>query len=195
MALVIVAAVAVGVVLWVRHDTGPHWDDVDIGQCVRDVPQAAVVSMTGSSRRTPDVPCDDPSAAYVVVSRSTTATDLTRWSEGCPDPSADAVGSGRVREVSWSGRGTDATETFGLMCLAPVLHEGRCYDTDRGLGVRAAEACLPSYRRVTRRIPGVADLGLCSPRTGLALTRPEVTYCESTVAPPAPLGADRSGSR
>ncbi|NMO01679.1 hypothetical protein HH308_10685 [Gordonia sp. TBRC 11910] len=47
------------------------------------------------------------------------------------------------------------------------------------MSVARASICdgLTSWQ-VTRRIGGVADIGKCSPATGLVLHLPTVTYCE-----------------
>jgi len=191
LALVVIVLATVGAFVWIRHGLGEHWDDVDVGQCATRVPQVALASMSGTPARTPAVDCGDASAAYVVVSRSTSETDLPRWTAHCPDPTADAVGTGRIRIVSWRNRFTASSSSYGLMCLAPVLHVGRCYSTDRGLAVGASAQCLPFEKRVTAAMPGVTDLRRCSPATGLALTMPAVTYCEVEVPLPPELQMSR----
>lgn len=177
--------------MWIRHGLGEHWDDLDVGQCSTRVPQVAVASTSATPARTQAVDCGDASATYVVVSRSTSETDLPRWTAGCPDPTADAVGTGRTRIVSWRSRSTSSSSSFGLMCLAPVLHVGRCYSTDRALGVSASAQCLPHEKRVTAAMPGVTDLRRCSPATGLALTTPAITYCEVEIPFPPELQMSR----
>lgn len=126
--------------------------------------------------------CNDPKANYVIAAHTMDTKQIQ-----CPDGDKDESLVGRVRVESDHGRRVHENYRWGGMCAAPLLHVGRCYDSrrgDRGMLVDSRDCDLPGWR-VNARIDGVSDIHRCSPATGLVLTVPKVTYCE-TVAPPTP---------
>ena len=166
------------------HNThsGTFWDDARDGECIDAPTFGALQQMrSGGYPRTPVVDCSGPNANYVIVAH-TTDTKIQ-----CPDGDKDAWMTARIKIESDNGRRTSTTSGFGLMCAAPMLHVGRCYSPphDRGLQVSPTMDCNPWSWQVTRRIDGATDIHRCNPATGLVLTTPQVTYCE-TVAPLPP---------
>lgn len=183
LGLAVAVAVVVAGVWYHGSKTGTFWDDARDGECITDVTYAALRQMqTGSYPRTPIVDCSDPGVNYVIVAHS---TDIQIR---CPDGDKDVSLSARVKMVSDDGRRTRVSYGFGRMCGAPILHPGRCYapGNDRGMAVRPKD-CDPMSWQVTRRIDGVSDIRRCSPATGLILTEPMVTYCETTAPWPPDL--------
>ncbi len=183
-ACVLFLSLSVGAaVLYYRGHNGSSWDDAGDGECFTRTPMSAAQEFqTSTYPRTPVIACDDPNANYVIAVH-TTGTALQ-----CPDGGKDFFTTGRVKSVSDNGRRARTRYVWGLMCAAPVLHVGRCYDTtsERGISVRPQECGLWSWQ-VTRRVDGVSDIRQCSPATGLVLTQPKVTYCEIVAPPPSDL--------
>ena len=194
-AVLLVAALIVGGRLWyVHHRSGTFWDDAAIGTCVERMaygPLHQLMSGRGTpAPRTPTVPCDDPRANYTVISHHLDTPTLDEVT--CADGTKDLRMPGRIRATSSNGRGFQHMSAWGVMCAAPVLHPGRCYPVggDRGGSVAAARDCGFRTWLVTGKIVGTSDIRRCSPATGLVLTEPAGTYCETTAPLPPELRAN-----
>ena len=186
-ALLVIVTVVAGLFWWNNRQLGTVWADARIGECVEQPEQLRVLARAGTGAPLPTVACDDPEARYVVnaeiLDPTRTFADVT-----CPNGDKDVSAPGLIRITVRDGLrlGLDSSYGWGAMCLAPVLHVGKCYSPDRGLTLssRMCDGASTGWE-VTRKLDGVSDITACSPATGLVLRKPAVTYCEIS-APPTP---------
>ncbi|MFD1146372.1 LppU/SCO3897 family protein [Saccharothrix hoggarensis] len=63
------------------------------------------------------------------------------------------------------------------LCLLPNLAEGACYGPGEGPGFVKTECSGPATFKVTKVVPGAADLSVCPGSAGMSYPEPPVAYC------------------